>query len=102
MRKYTVLITDDVEDYYVELMRFVASKYTMEAAIRYVKRIREDIEALSYLAPMLPKSKYEFPKLYHPEAKTYVVGKKKLTAIFHIEGDYVIVDKILPSSLIKY
>ena len=98
MRKYTVLITDDVEDYYVELMRFVASKYTMEAAIRYVKRIREDIEALSYLAPMLPK----IPKLYHPEAKTYVVGKKKLTAIFHIEGDYVIVDKILPSSLIKY
>lgn len=102
MRKYTVLITDDVEDYYVELMRFVASKYSLEAAIRYVKRIREDVEVLSHLAPMLPKSKYEFPKLYHPEAKTYVVGKKKLTAIFHIEGEYVIVDKILPSSLIKY
>ena len=77
-------------------------KYNEEAAIRYIKRIREDIEVLSYLAPMLTKSNYELSKQYHPEAKTHVVGKKKLTAIFHIEGEYVIVDKILPSSMIKY
>ena len=33
MRKYTVIVTDDVEDYFIELMRFVASKYTMDSAI---------------------------------------------------------------------
>lgn len=102
MRKYTVIVTDDVENYFVDLMRFVASKYTLETAIRYAKRIREEIETLSYLAPILPESKYKQPKRYHPEAKTYAITKKKLTVIFHIEEDYVIVDKILPSALITY
>jgi len=102
MRKYTVIVTDNVEDYFVDLMRFVASSYTMDAAIRYAKHIRMEIEGLSYLAPMLPSSKYELPKLYHPDAKTLVIGNKKLTVIFHIDGDYVIVDKILPSVLVTY
>ena len=102
MRRYTVKVTDDVEEYFIDLMRFVASRYTMDAAVRYAKRIRMEIEELSYLAPMLPQSQYELPKLYHPEAKTLVVGNKKLTVIFHIDGDYVIVDKILPSAMITY
>ena len=102
MRKYIVIVTDDVEDYFVDLMRFVASKYTLEAAIRFAKRIREEVETLSYLAPLLPQCKYELPKQYHPEAKTYAIAKKKLTVVFHIDGGYVIVDKILPSALITY
>lgn len=102
MRKYTVIVTDDVEDYFVDLMRFVASKNTLEAAIRYGKRIREEVETLSYLAPIIPQRKYKLPKQYHPEAKTYSIAKKKLTVVFHIDGDYVIVDKILPSALITY
>jgi len=102
MRKYTVIVTDDVENYFIDLMRFVASKYTLEAAIRYAKRMREEIETLSYLAPMLPESKYELPKRFHPNAKTYVIGNRKLTVVFHIDGDYVVVDKILPSALITY
>lgn len=102
MRRYTVIVTDDVEDYFVDLMRFVASRYTLDAAIRYAKRIRMEIEELSYLADVLPTSKYQLPKLYHPEAKTLVIGNKKLTVIFHIDGDYVIVDRILPSVLITY
>lgn len=97
-----MIVTDDVEEYFVELMRFIASNYTTESAIRYAKRIPKEIEPLSYLAPILPKSNYEMPKLYHPDAKTYLIGSKKLTAIFHIDGEYVIVDKILPSALIKY
>ena len=51
---------------------------------------------------MLPLSKYELPKRYHPNAKTFVIGNKKLTVIFHIDGDYVIVDKILPSAMVTY
>ena len=92
MRRYTVIVTDDVEDYFVDVMRFVASRYTMDAAIRYAKRIRMEIEELSYLADVLPTSKYQLPKLYHPEAKTLVIGNKKLTVVFHIDGDYVVVD----------
>ena len=74
----------------------------MDAAIRYAKRIRMEIEELSYHADVMPKSKYQLPKLYHPDAKTLVIGNKKLTVVFHIDGDYVIVDKILPSVLVTY
>lgn len=44
----------------------------------------------------------ELPKRNHPQAKTLPICRRKLTAIFFIEGDFVIVDKILPSSLILY
>lgn len=30
------------------------------------------------------------------------IGNRKLTVIFHIEEEYVIVDKILPSCMITY
>ena len=102
MRRYTVIVKDDVEEYFICLMRFVASNYTMEYVIRYAKRIRKEIEPLAYLADVLPKSNYEMPKLYHPDARTYLIVSKKLMVIFHIDGEYVIVDKILPSALIKY
>lgn len=42
------------------------------------------------------------PLRYHKDAKTMTIGKRKLTVIFHVDGDFVIVDKILPSALITY
>ena len=84
------------------MIRVVAGNTTLDFALRYVKGIRQEIAQLSYTAPMLPPSKYGIAKLYHPYAKTTTIAKRKLTVIFHIEGDYVIVDRIMPSSLITY
>jgi hypothetical protein len=102
MKKLEVVYCDDVEAYFDDLGLYISRLTSLSFALRYLQRIREEVEVLSYLAPMLPESKYELPKQYHPEAKTYVVGNKKLTVIFHIDEDYVIVDKILPSALITY
>ena len=102
MRDYRVIITDDVEDYFLNLLRVVTGNTTLDFALRYVKGIRQEIARLSYLAPMLPPSKYGIARLYHPQAKTTTVAKSKLTVIFHIEGDYVIVDRIMPSCMITY
>lgn len=86
----------------VQLSSFVASKCSSEFVKQYISRLRTEIEVLSYLADAIAKSKYRLPKMYHPDAKTYSVGNKKLTVIFHIEDEYVLVDKILPSSMITY
>ena len=102
MREYRVIIEDDVEDYFTNLLQFVAGNSTLDFALRYVKSIRQEIERLSYLAPMLPPSKYGIARLYHPEAKTTTIANRKLTVIFHIQGDYVIVDRIMPSCMITY
>ena len=97
-----VIIRDDVEDYFLNLLQVVAGNTTLDFALRYVKGLRQEIARLSYLAPMLPSSQYGIAKLYHPQAKTITIGKHRLTVIFHIDGDYVIVDRILPSSMMTY
>ena len=63
-----MIVRDVVDEYLIRLMRYVASQETEEAAVRYVKRIRKEIDDLSYLALMLPKSKYLLPLRYHKEA----------------------------------
>ena len=102
MKKYKVIYRVGVEAYFDKLGDYVSEMTSSYFALQYLQRLREEVERLSYLAPMLPSSKYELPKLYHPEAKTHVIGNKKMTVIFHIDGDYVIVDKILPSVMITY
>ena len=102
MHEYRVIIEDDVEDYFLNLVRYVAGNTTLDSALRYVRGIRQEIERLSYLAPMFPTSKYGIARLYHPNAKTITVANRKLTVIFHIQGDYVIVDRIMPSCMITF
>jgi len=47
MREYRVIIEDDVEDYFINLLQFVAGNSTLDFALRYVKSIRQEIERLS-------------------------------------------------------
>ena len=49
---------------------------------------------------MLPESHSTYIKKHHPDAKRYNIKHGTWCVIFHVEGEYVIVDKILPSSLI--
>lgn len=102
MRKYRVEYDIEAEADIAALVAWVSGKTSIDYSRRYINRVFDEIDVLSYLAPMLPESKYELPKRYHPEAKIYAIAKKKLTVVFHIEEDYVIVDKILPSALITY
>lgn len=102
MKQYKVLYRDDVGAYLKELALIVSQQTSRDFAERYIQRLRSEVEELSYLAPMLPESKYLMPLRFHKDAKTMTIGKRKLTVIFHIDGDYVIVDKILPSCMITY
>ena len=81
---------------------FIISVSRPEHAERYTQNLLDELADLSYLATMRPECPWKLPKRYHSQAKTLPICRRKLTAIFHIEGYYVIVDKILPSSLITY
>lgn len=102
MREYLVDYDVEAEADVDHIREWVTSVQSREFAIKYVNRIFDEIETLSYLADSLPESSYGIPRLYHPNAKTMTVGNHKLTVIFHTDGDYVIVDKILPSAMMKY
>ena len=102
MKQYKVLYRDDVGAYLKELALIVSQQTSQDFAERYIQRLRSEVEELSFLAPILPKSKYHMPLRFNKDAKTMPIGKRKLTVIFHIDGEYVIVDKILPSCMITH
>ena len=39
-------------------------------------------------------------KSIHPKAETLTIINRKWTVVFHIDGDFVIVDRIFPSKTI--
>ena len=82
---------DDVVD-------FIKSIYTEESAQKYRKTILYELETLSYYASIFPLSRFQLAKEIHPRAKTIPIMKRRWTVVFHIDGDYVVVDRILPSS----
>ena len=87
------LYMDEIADHIIELSR-------PEHAVRYVHEMVAEINELSYMADMLPESHSTYIKKHHPNAKRYNIKHGTWCVIFHVEGEYVIVDKILPSSLI--
>ena len=87
------LYMDEIADHIIELSR-------PEHAVRYVHEMVAEINELSYMADMLPDSHSTYIKKHHPDAKRYNIKHGTWCVIFHVEGEYVIVDKILPSSLI--
>ena len=97
-----VILSETVRRDIETISDFIISVSRPEHAERYTQNMLDELASLSYMATVRPECQWQLPKRYHPKAKTLAICKRKLTAIFHIEGELVIVDKILPSSMIKY
>ena len=102
MRKRRVIIPlsvrlylDDIADHIVDISR-------QEHAVRYVHEMVAEISELSYLADSLPVSRSTEVQCYHPQAKRLNIKHGTWCVIFHTDGDYVIIDKILPSCMITH
>ena len=102
MTKKKVILSETVQLDIDAISDFIISVSRPEHAERYTQNLLDELADLSYLATMRPECPWKLPKRYHSQAKTLPICRRKLTAIFHIEGDCEIVDKILPSSLITY
>lgn len=102
MTEKKVILSETVRLDIGAISDFIINVSRPEHAERYTLNLLDELADLSYLATMRPDCPWRLPKRYHPQAKTLPICRRKLTAIFHIDGDYVIVDKILPSSMIRY
>ena len=98
MRRYKVILDPQAMASVDSLVDFIKSVYTEESAQKYRKVVINELNSLSYCASIFPLSHFETALKIHPEAKTLPIMKHRWTVVFHIEGDYVIVDRILPSS----
>jgi len=81
------------------MAEYIASLYHPESGHNYVNRVLGQLAALSYTADIYPFSRLTTAKRIHPQAKTLSIINHRWTAIFHIDSDFVIVDRIIPSKM---
>lgn len=81
-----------------QIREFVSSIYREETGFKFVKRMFLEITPLSVSADAFPLSRFQTARTIHPEAKTLSIMKHHWTVVFHIDGDYVVVERILPAS----
>ena len=97
MRHFEVILGPKAMDSVDTVVDFIKGIYTEESAQRYRKAVLYELDSLSYYASIFPLSRFQTARDIHPEAKTISIMKSRWTVVFHIDGDYVIIDRILPS-----
>ena len=100
MLSYTVIVSNKAGDDLDEIAGYIANVFKSTSGHNFVNRILGQIQALSYSAATYRESPYIMAKLIHPPAKTISIINHRWTVVFHIEGEYVIVDHIIRSSRI--
>ena len=101
MNYYKVAVSKNVFAKIEEIAGFIIKISTTEHAIRYKNQLISEIAALSYMADVINYSQWKVAKRCHPKAKRMITKNKKWNIIFHVEGIYVIVDKIVPTKMVN-
>ena len=83
-----------------DMVAYITSIRTLESALRYKDRVVRQLDSLTYAADTFPYSRKRSIKLIHPQAKTLSIMNHKRTVVFHIEDEFVIVDRILVEKMI--
>lgn len=101
MKEYKVEIDSSAREDIEELAEFLSTKLSLEGARRYLYSMIQEVLSLSVYADVYFKSRSKTIKIIHPQARRMVSHNKKWNYIFHIEDDVVVVDRIMPSKMIR-
>ena len=99
MKTYKVIVNNEAVSDLDGISTYVAGLYRPESGHNYVNRILGQLAALSYTADIYPFSRYTIAKAIHSKAKTLSIINHKWTVVFHVSGNYVVVDRIIPSKM---
>ena len=99
MQNYRVIISDKASSDLDAMANYISTLYRVESGHNYVNRILGQLASLSYTADIYQYSKFVTAKKINPLAKTLSIMNRKWTVVFHIEGNYVMVDGFIPSKL---
>ena len=83
------------------LRAFLDEMLSEESAIRYANNMREEIQMLSLCANLYGRSTSLTLRQIHPEIRRMVSHNRRWIYVYHIEGSFVIVDRILPAKMNK-
>ena len=99
MKTYKVVVSKAAVSDLDSISSYVASLYRPESGHKYVNRILGRLASLSYTAGIYPSSRFATAKAIHPNARTISVVNHRWTAVFHLEDQYVLIDRIIPSKM---
>ena len=101
MRSYKVRINPAARADMVELRKFLKTMMTEEGAIRYANNMRIEVKMLAVYAECYGRSTSATLRKIHSEARRMVSHNRKWVYVYHIDGPFAIVDRILPAKLNK-
>ena len=85
---------DELYDYLVQVMSY-------DSARRYVLAMIDEVNSLAIYADCFAESRSATIRRVHSGARHMVSHNKKWIFVFHIEGDIVVVDRILKGKMVK-
>ena len=100
MRTYNVRILKSAEADIEDLADFLFKTLSREGAYRYLDFMQQEVLSLSIYADCFSESHSKTIRSVHPRARRMISHNHKWVYVFHIEGDTVLVDRILHSSAI--
>lgn len=101
MKIYEVRINLSAQADMENLRIFLDSMLSEEGAFRYANNMRHEIESLSVFADCIGRSSSKTIKKIHPDARRMISHNRRWIYVYHIEGDLVLVDRILPAKMNK-
>ena len=101
MKTYKVKVLQSAEADIDELADFLFEKLSKEGAYRYLDFMMQEVLSLSVYADCFSEAHSNTILSIHPKARRMVSHNHKWAYVFHVEGDTVLVDRIVPSSSIS-
>lgn len=83
-----------------ELADFLFDNMSLEGAYKYLDTIGFEMQSLAVYANCFSESRSLTIKQVHPHARRMVSHNKKWVYVFHIEGDTVVIDRILKAKMV--
>jgi len=101
MQIYDVRISHAAYADMTVLRVFLNSILSEEGAVRYANSMRSEIKLLGVYADCFRCSTSITLRQIHPKARRMISHNRKWLYVYHIEENYVVVDRILPVKMNK-
>jgi hypothetical protein len=98
MRRFKLIIKNSASLDIHSIVDFITSINTEKSGLNYETKLIHSLLPLRNCAGSIQYSHFRTAQEIHPKAKTLSIMKHRWTVVFHIEGDFVVVDRILSSS----
>lgn len=101
MRIYEVRISHAALQDMAQLREFLLQMMSEDGAMRYANNMRTEIKMLALYADLYRKTTSRTFLQIHPQARHMVSHNRRWDYVFHIEENFVIVDRIIPAKMNK-